>query len=123
MTRLARRCKVAARHPLREYPATLFYFPCTYIYFLYNIYLYLYVFIDLHANKYYSIWQFLSYVKKLSARKTCSRTRGSVPAFVISTGAMIYSIGTFTLLNFLHFVLSRLSTALYRNAVISALQN
>jgi len=69
---------------------------------LYNIYLYLYVFIDLHANKYYSIWQFLSYVKKLSARKTCSRTRGSVPAFVVSTGAMIYSMGTFTLLNFLH---------------------
>lgn len=121
MTRLARRCEVVARHPSRECPATCFLFSM-YIYHFFIIYIFIYVFIDLRANKYYGIWQILSYVKKLSARKACSRTRGSVPALDVSTGAMIPS-GNVLASSFQHSVHSRLCTLSHGNAVVSALQN
>ena len=103
MTRLARRCEVPRDIRYANVPR-LVYFSCTYISFflMYNIYIYTYIY--MYSLTYVLISTMVfgefspSYVKKLSVRKACLRTQGSVPASDAATGAMIISDGRISLL-------------------------
>lgn len=88
----ARRCEVPRDIRHANVLATCLF--SIYIYIIFSCIIYIFIFMYsltyvLISTRYLA--NSLSYVKKLSARKVCSQTRGSVPAFDVSTGAMIYN--------------------------------